>query len=193
MTHNEGRIVDLHDDTRLNVASLLMEPVGSTRDVELSLPEFPLDGDLVARDIAMQARLTRLQDQILVSAHATGHVRLECVRCLGLYDQPFDEAFTEQFFQTVDVRSGAEMTPKASTGVEDDDDEDLRFSIDEHHQLDFGESLRQWILLAMPMRPTCGEACPGPSMTSTDENAPGDGRFADLARLLEDLDTGASA
>ncbi|MGC4191511.1 MAG: DUF177 domain-containing protein [Thermomicrobiales bacterium] len=193
MAHDDGRIVDLQDDTRLNVASLLMEPVGSTRDVELSLPEFSLDDELVARNVEMQAHLTRLQDQILVSAHATGHVQLECVRCLEPYDQPFDETFTEQFFQTVDVRSGAELTPKASTGVEDDDDEDLRFSIDESHQLDFGESLRQWILLAMPMRPTCGDACPGPAMTSTDENASGDGRFADLARLLEDMESDASA
>jgi uncharacterized protein len=193
MTQHDGRIVDLQDDTRLNVASLLMEPVGSTRDVELTIPEFPLDDELVAHNVEMQARLTRLQDQILVSAHATGHVQLECVRCLSLYDQPFDEAFTEQFFQTVDVRSGAELTPKTSTGAEDEDDEDLRFSIDENHLLDFGESLRQWILLALPMRPTCGEACPGPSVLSTDEEAPGDGRFADLARLLEEMDTGASA
>ena len=188
MAYDEGRIVDLQDDTRLNVASLLMEPVGSTRDVELTLPAFSLDGELVARDVEMQAHLTRLQDQILVSAHATGHVQLECVRCLDPYNELFDEEFTEQFFQTVDVRSGAELAPKTSTGVEEEDDDDLRFSIDESHQLDFGESLRQWILLALPMRPTCGDACPGPAMTSTDQNAPGDGKFADLARLLEDIE-----
>lgn len=193
MAHDEGRVVDLQDDTRLNVASLLMEPVGSTRDVELALPEFALDDELVARNVEMQARLTRLQDQILVSAHATGHVQLDCVRCLEPYDQPFDQEFTEQFFQTVDVRSGAELAPKASTGAEDDDDEDLRFSIDESHQLDFGESLRQWILLALPMRPTCGDACPGPSITATDENAPASGSFADLARLLDDMDPDTSA
>lgn len=188
MANEDGRVVDLQDDTRLNVSTLLMEPVGSTRDVELSLPVFTLDDELVARNVEMQAHLTRLQDQILVSAHATGHVQLECVRCLEPYDQAFDESFTEQFFQTVDVRSGAELAPKTSAGAEDEDDEDLRFSIDESHQLDFGESLRQWILLAMPMRPTCGDACPGPAITSTDENAPGDGRFADLASLLDDMD-----
>ncbi|MGB3330583.1 MAG: DUF177 domain-containing protein, partial [Thermomicrobiales bacterium] len=163
--------------------------VGSTRDVELFLPEFPLEDDLVARHVEMQARLTRLQDQVLVSAHATGHVQLECVRCLDAYDQPFDETFTEQFFQSVDVRSGAELAPKTSTGVDDEDDDDLRFSINESHQLDFGESLRQWILLAMPMRPTCGDACPGPAITSTDQDASGSGRFADLARLLEDMES----
>lgn len=189
MEHDEGRVVDLQDDTRLNVASLLKEPVGNTRDVELFLSAFPLEDDLVARNVEMQAHLTRLQDQIFVSAHAIGHVQLECVRCLDIYDQLFDETFTEQFFQSVDVRSGAQLAPKTSTGVEDDDDDDLRFSIDESHQLDFGESLRQWILLAMPMRPTCGDACPGPAMTSTDQNAPGTGRFADLARLLDDMES----
>lgn len=189
MAHDDGRIVDLQDDTRLNVASLLMEPVGSTRDVEAALPAFPLDGDLVAHNVEVRARLTRLQGQILFSAHTTGHVQLECVRCLEPYDQSFDEVFDEQFFQTVDVRSGVEMTPKTTTGVEEDEEDDVRFSIDESHQLDFGESLRQWILLALPMRPTCGDSCPGPDLSETDQADSGDGRFADLARLLEDMES----
>lgn len=193
MAHDGGRVVDLKDDTRLNIASLLMEPVGSTRDVEATLPAFPLDGDLVAHNVEVRAKLTRLQGQILFSAHATGDVQLECVRCLESYDQPFDEAFDEQFFQTVDVRSGAEVTPTMSTGVDDDEDDDVRFSIDESHELDFGESLRQWILLALPMRPTCGDSCPGPDRPGTDQDDNGDGRFADLARLLEDMESDASA
>jgi uncharacterized protein len=188
MVADNGRIVDLTDDTRLNVASLLMEPVGNTRDVELFLTAFPLDDELVARNVEMQATLTRLRDQILLSAHVQGHVQLECARCLREYDQPFEETFTEQFFQKVDVRSGAELTPETSTGVDGEEDDDVRFSISENHELDLGESLRQWILLALPMRPTCGESCPGPLFTSTDGDTSASGRFADLARLLDDIE-----
>lgn len=176
------------DDTRLNVASLLMEPVGNTRDVELHLTTFPLADDLVARDIETSARLTRLRGQILVSGTIQGHVQLVCVRCLEEYDQPFEEAFSEQFFQTVDVRTGTGMTPETATGVGADDEDELRFTIDENHLLDLGESLRQWILLALPMRPDCGEACAGPLLLSTAEQSQTDDRFAGLASLLDEFE-----
>ena len=39
--------IHLHDETRLNVASLLMEDVGARRDVDIELASFPLDEDLV--------------------------------------------------------------------------------------------------------------------------------------------------
>ncbi len=188
MSPEDGHVVDLLDDTRLNVASLLMEPVGSMRDVEIQLPAFELDDDLVARDVETEARLTRLRGEILVAAHTHGHVQLACARCLTEYDQPFDETFTEQFFQKVDVRSGAELTPETKTGVEDDDDDELRFSINENHELDLSESLRQCILLALPMRPYCGDSCPGPLLTTTEVGGPTDDRFAGLASLLEEIE-----
>lgn len=188
MTTEDGRVVDLFDDTRLKVASLLMEPVGTMRDVEIRLPAFVLDDDLVARDVETEARLTRLRGEILVTAHTHGHVQLACARCLTDYDQPFDETFTEQFFQTVDVRSGAELTPETITGAVDDDDDELRFSIDENHELDLSESLRQWILLALPMRPCCGDNCPGPLLTTTEVGGPTDDRFAELASLLDEIE-----
>lgn len=188
MIPEDGRVVDLIDDTRLNVASLLMEPVGSTRDVEMHLSAFPLDDDLVARNVDTEARLTRLRGEILVSAHTHGHVQLTCARCLADYDQPFDETFTERFFQTVDVRSGAELGSEAGMGADEDIDDEIRFSIDESHELDLAESLRQWILLALPMRPSCGDACPGPLLTTTETGEPTDDRFAKLASLLDNDD-----
>jgi len=188
MALDDGRVVGLIDDTRLNVASLLMEPVGNTRDVELQLSAFALDDDLVARNVEATAKLTRLRDQILVTAHAHGHVQLECVRCLNEYDQVFDESFSEQFFQTVDVRTGSELTSEDHFEAELEPEDDVRFSISESHELDLGESLRQWILLALPMRPFCGDDCPGPALTASDTQAPADERFAGLASLLDDFD-----
>ena len=37
--------------------------------------------------------------------------------------------------------------------------------IDENHELDLREPLRQEILVALPMRPDCGPDCPGPDLT----------------------------
>jgi uncharacterized protein len=178
---------DVVNDTRLNVAQLLMDPVGATRDIAFGLSTLRLDDDLVARDVSGTVRLTRLQHQLLADGRLSGVVPQECVRCLTEYDQPFDSHFSEVFRQTVDVRTGATIPDEERTDdVDTEDDEDTGFAIDESHVLDIGEAFRQWILLSLPMRPSCGPDCPGPSMTSTDRATDGDSRLAGLAALLGD-------
>lgn len=186
MTTHETQIIQLVDETRLNVASLLLEEVGSTRNIELSLSRFPLDQDLVARDVTGPIRLTRLRTGLLARGTVEGSVELECARCLNLYDQPFKESFSEQFRQTVDVRSGHEIGPAQRASDDDDTDDEAGFSIDEAHELDLSEMLRQWILLALPMRPDCGEQCPGPPEMETEPEEQVDDRFAALGKLLDD-------
>jgi uncharacterized protein len=185
MTIEEGRAVDLLDETRLNVASLLMEPVGTMRDVIIELGSLPLDDDLIARDIKALVRLTRIKDAILVTADVTGTVPLECVTCLTEYDQPVAERFSEPFRQLVDVKSGAEL-PNSLDVTDDESNDEPGFTIDENHELDLGEAFRQWFVLAIPMQPSCGPDCPGPLLRSTDNDELVDTRFASLASLLDD-------
>lgn len=185
MATEEGRTIDLLGDTRLNVASLLMEPVGNTRDVIIALDQLPLDEDLTARNINAQARLTRIKDAILVDATVTGHVPLECATCLAEYDQQISETFSEAFRQLVDVRTGAEL-PNSLEPEDVRSDDEPGFTIDESHELDLGEALRQWIVLAIPIKPSCGPDCPGPLLRSTDNEEKIDHRFASLASLLDD-------
>jgi uncharacterized protein len=177
------------NDTRLNVASLLMEPVGATRDVVFAFTTFKLDEELKARDVTGTIRFTRLQNQLLASGQLQGTVALECVRCLDEYDQEFVAKFTEVFRQSVDVRTGATIPEQEFADIlEEDDEEETGFNIDENHHLDVGEAVRQWILLSLPMRPNCGKNCRGPLLTSTDTEAAVDSRFAGLAELLGDED-----
>lgn len=176
--------IELDNDTRLNVASLLQEPVGSTRDVRIHLDAFRLDDDLIARDVAGSAHLTRLGAAILVAARLKAIVPLECVRCLRVFDEPVAVSFTEQFRQSVDVLSGQAIEDDELTTEED---EDTEFVIDENHELDLDEAVRQWILLSLPMRPVC-EDCPGPPVESQGGEHEIDERFAELAELLDNDD-----
>jgi len=185
MATEEGRVVDLLGDTRLNVASLLMEPVGATRDVRIELASMPLDEELTARAIVAQARLTRIKDAILVAADVKATVPLECAACLAEYDQSIEERFSEPFRQLVDVRTGAAIAA-SSIAVDEVPDDDPGFTINESHELDLGEALRQWIVLAIPMQPSCGPDCPGPLLRSTETEGGIDNRFASLASLLDD-------
>jgi len=183
---NPGSI-DLVNDTGLNVASLLMENIGGTRELTITLTSFPLDEDLVASDVLGTIRLTRLQSGILATGKLSGHVELECARCLNLYDQPFTTRLSEQFRQTVDIQSGVGITPPRSEPDDDEDEDDEPgFEINDAHEIDLTELLRQNILLALPMRPDCGDICPGPPEIDNGPDADVDSRFAALQQLLDD-------
>lgn len=186
MATDQDRAIDLNGDTRLNVASLLQEPVGGTREIRVDLPRLDLGDGLIATDVVAPARLTRLKGQILVTAEITGRVRLECVTCLAEYDQPIQESFAESFHQTVDVRTGSGLNKPRERLSTEGEDEEAGFAIDDNHEIDLAEALRQWILLSIPMQPSCGPDCPGPLLRSTDSDMVGDGRFAELAGLLDD-------
>jgi uncharacterized protein len=118
-----------------------------------------------------------LTDEIIARVKATGDVELQCLRCLREYPESFATDFSEEFRIAHDVRTGI--------GIDTDDD-DERFEVNENHELDFGEALRQEIIVALPMRPTCGEECPGPDITEIGDTEPVDTRFASLAQLLDD-------
>ncbi len=190
MATEEDRTIDLIDETRLNVASLLMEPVGNMRDVRIELASLPLDDGLVADNVAVLARLTRLKDGILVVGDVKAVVPLECATCLAEYDQQINERFSEPFRQLVDVRTGAAL-PVDPADEDGDSEVEPAFTIDESHELDLGEAIRQWIVLAIPMQPSCGPDCPGPLLQSTSEDEATDNRFASLASLLDENEQGS--
>lgn len=167
--------MDLYNETAVNVATLLQEPVGSSRSYTFHLDRLDLDTDLEATDINGSLRLTRLSDEILANVDATATVGLTCLRCLERYDQPTRTRFQEEFRVAYDVRSGV-----AVRGADDDE----RFSITDAHELDIREPLRQELIVSLPMRPDCGPACPGPAVIADDGEEEIDSRFAALGSLL---------
>ena len=102
-------------------------------------------------------RLTRLRDSVIASVKAGGVAPLICARCLREYDQPFTVEFDEAYEQTVDVRTGLDL------GRDFPDDEQTS-RIDESHELDLREPLRQEILVATDATRLRSD-CPGPDLT----------------------------
>jgi uncharacterized protein len=187
MTGANGCDGHLLNETAINVVALLKADVGARRCYRLRLDAFPLDDELVAREVSGEVKLTKLRDRILVDGDVAAEVELECVRCLAHYGQPVGVEFAEEYWQTVDVRTGHAVEP-IDLLVEERDDEE-RFTIDDHHELDLREALRQHLVLALPMRPDCGELCPGPEgLAPEPEETPErtDSPFAALAQLLDD-------
>ena len=177
-TGANGAPLRLRNDTVVNVAQLLQEHVGAVRKIAIELDWFALDADLMTREVRADARLTRISGGILGTGLQTGVAMIECVRCLELFEQPFEAAFDQEYRPTVDVRSGQALelpAPDAEIAL-----------IDELHELDLAEPLRQTAILALPMMPICRDDCPGIIGALADDDETGDRRLGVLEQLLED-------
>ena len=118
MTADRGHEMELRNETAINVAGLLQAAFGSTRAYRLRLDRFDLGDGLTARDVEGEVKLTRLRDAVMAQVRARGVVELECARCLRPYEQGVAAAFSEEYRQTVDVRTGLGLAPAGDAGVD---------------------------------------------------------------------------
>jgi uncharacterized protein len=137
---------------------------------------FALDQDIMARDVRADVRLTRINGGVLASGTAQGVAMIECVRCLDVYEQVFEAEFDQEYRPTIDVRSGL--------AVEQPGLEEEIGAIDDLHQLDLTEPIRQVGIVALPIKPVCRDDCPGLPEQADQAVEGGDVRFEALVRLL---------
>lgn len=136
---------------QINVSQQLKGPIGSTRDYQLS-GTVDITGDGSTRLAQGEIRLTRTNHSILVKGRLLTEVELACSRCLSPFSSPLVLNIEEEYFPTADAVSGALLPPPDESGA---------FTIDEQHSLDLSEAVRQYALLAIPMKPLCQQDCAG--------------------------------
>lgn len=134
----------------INVAQLMKSAVGVTRTYEVDDPFDVGDGTSPVRG---EVTLVRTGRGILVTGQLHTAVDLTCARCLGGFRQALTLDIEEEYIPTIDVLTGAALAVS--------DDEPGTFAIDEHNILDLREAVRQYALLAVPMKPLCRQDCPG--------------------------------
>ena len=132
----------------INVSQQLKEPVGSIRNYEVSDVIDTNGGSMVYGEV----KLMRTNRGILVNGTVYTKVKVTCSRCLNLFDCPLTLDIEEEYFPTTDVVSGAQLSLPEEPGC---------FTIDERHILDLTEAIRQYALVATPMKPLCREDCAG--------------------------------
>jgi uncharacterized protein len=135
----------------MNVSQLLRDPIGSTRDFQID-EEFDITGDGKSHKIQGKCHMLRTGRSILVKCALNTEVELTCSRCLGKFRHPLKIKFEEEFLPTIDAQSGAPLPPPEEASV---------FTIDEQHILDLTEAIRQYSLLAIPMKALCKKECAG--------------------------------
>lgn len=168
----------LKNDTVINVAQLMKDDVGSRRSYQITLDALTLDTDLLAKDLSADLRLTRITGGILASGHVSGVALVECHRCLNVYEQPFESDFDQEYRPLIDVRSGLL--------VEQPDPEEELGVIDEAHELDVAEPIRQVAIVDLPIKQLCGPDCAGLAAEYDDDSDEDiDRRFGVLSELLD--------
>jgi len=133
---------------KIDVKELLEDKVKSKSShyVETSESMEGLTFDVLPR---VWFTLERVRDRkVLLTCKVETSVLLECSRCLELYPQylgfSYEELYTEEPFRVI-----GKLT-----------EEDFKFTI-ENNIIDISNSVRENIILNLPIKPLCGDDCRG--------------------------------
>ena len=139
-----------------NVAQLLKSPVGASMDVELDDADHLelLDNEAeLAGPITGRLRLHRTNQGVFATGTVTAPVHLACTRCLKEFDSAITFPLREEFYPTIDVNTGYPLPAP--------EDAESAFPINRRHEIDTRETIRQNLVLELPMRALCREECAG--------------------------------
>lgn len=139
--------------------------------------------------LALDARLEAAGDSYLLQGTLHGELITPCARCLEDALIPIHIPLTFTFVE----HFAGEGRAKAKVKTDDDETEEDERIIFEHGVIDLGPTLRDELLLALPMKPICSESCLGICATCGSNrnltqcacsDAPRDGSpFAKLAKM----------
>jgi len=128
----------------------MKEPIGSERDYQVSDTMDIMDN---GNKIIVQGnvRLTRTNRSILVKGKFKTKVKFACARCLNEFSCTLTPEFEEEYLPIGEMASADFPAESDETGA---------FTIDDN-VLDLTEAIRQYALMATPMKPLCHQDCSG--------------------------------
>jgi DUF177 domain-containing protein len=136
-----------------NVATLLRSAPGTERRYPIEQVEMEIAEDLkLAQPIKGEVRLSRTGRSILARAHLTTAIDAYCSRCLKPVVAQIDVDIEEEALPSFDIDTGLPL---------DRAEEPDALRLDDHHELDLGEPIREAISLAEPFALLCRPDCAG--------------------------------
>jgi len=137
---------------RFNVASLLKSIYGSARTYEVN-DEIDLFRD--GRVCLMQGTVTLMHTNrgILARGELNTVIEVECARCLKETTNPLSLKIEEEYFPSIDIITGAPVPVP--------EDDPMVFRVSAQHEIDITEAVRQYAVMAVPMKPLCKPDCAG--------------------------------
>jgi len=176
--------------TSFNVAGLLHEPPGATRDARLRDHYVNLGPDVeLAGPLDADLRFQRTNRGILVRGTLRAPLRRTCARCSDPYVEEVTVSVDEEFLPSLDPETGAALATEPG--------DEGALHIDEHHEIGLTRVFHDELSLTEPMHALCRADCPGLCAECGEKLDRGahdhgedeiDPRLAALAALLNDED-----
>ena len=135
MKKDVGIIVDIHD--------ILLEEIGQSKHIEFKKDIANIDDLELTKPISGNIDLINLGESILTEIHVVGSVKQLCARCAMEFDYKVSINYKQNF---------------------KDDHGDDEFPIGNDSKVDVWPSIRQEILLNLPLQPLCNKDCKGISV-----------------------------
>ncbi|MBI2847427.1 MAG: DUF177 domain-containing protein [Chloroflexi bacterium] len=136
---------------KINVAQQLKESVGSTRKYVIHEKRQAMDVE-VNPQVDGVLNFLRTDKGILVTGVLDTYTKCICGRCLEEFEQLLKLKIEEEYYPTVDVVTGLPSAQSTEEGA---------FTIDENHILDLSEAVRQYVIMAISLKPLCKVDCAG--------------------------------
>ena len=136
-----------------NVSQLLMQPIGSVRDLGLDGVLTEGTSSSVVGRAQGAVHLTRVHTGLLIKATVEVQAGAACGRCLGEFERRSTLNLEEECYPTVDPSTGRKMYPP--------DEAEGVVHIDAQQILDMSEVLRQYLLTTEPLKSLCRPDCLG--------------------------------
>ncbi|OGC25622.1 hypothetical protein A2291_04320 [candidate division WOR-1 bacterium RIFOXYB2_FULL_42_35] len=134
----------------------LVQKIGEEADIEETLDQARIssqeDGLQVTAPVKINLHLINTGNSVLVRGTVETELELECSRCLKAYNLPVAVKIDEAYGQAVPEKTGKEVELK---------EEDFVFPIEKDNRIDLSETIRQNLLLAIPIKTLCQEDCKG--------------------------------
>lgn len=174
---------------QFHVLRELRQSIGSVNVFAIGEGRWRAD-DVELRHLAGTATLLRTDRGLLVRVEATATAQERCSRCLAEVQCPVHIDFEEEYVPVIDANTGARVRVRGEGDL---------FRIGADFVLDLREGLRQYFLMAEPLKPLCREDCAGLCPTcgaNRNEGAcgcaeEGDERWAGLGALREKIREGS--
>ncbi len=134
----------------VNISQLMKSSIGAERHYDVD-ETIDIDGEEVR--VKGEIKLVRTDRGVLANGSMDAILKVACSRCLQPFECPAKIRFEEEYFPTIDVISGLPLDVP--------EDQPIGFTIDEHHIIKLDEAIKQYALLAIPMKPLCQVDCKG--------------------------------
>ncbi|MEI6430679.1 MAG: DUF177 domain-containing protein [bacterium] len=123
-----------------------------------------------------EVEITNAGEALIVRGRASATLRLECARCLSPVDMTVEAEIQEEFPLIAERNAYNQEEIKAV-------DEDAPAAVITGNIMDFGDLLRQNLLLAAPLQPRCEPECKVAGVISVEE---AEAQAAEEARVAAD-------